>query len=66
MGKFFEALRKSENFKKGSLSPPPSRKVVKISTETVEALKLDTTPPEAPEKKSHHSDGEHQIIDQCA
>lgn len=52
MGKFFEALKKSEGLKRESPSPPASaEKVVKISTDAVENLKLDTTPPEPPEEK---------------
>jgi len=55
MGKFFEALKKSERPKRQPPPPPASEKVIKISADTVETLKLDTTPPEAPAEKLHHS-----------
>jgi len=55
MGKLFEALKKSERVKKQSPPLPTSEKVVKISTETVETLKLDTRRPVPPEEKSYHS-----------
>ncbi|MBN1841116.1 MAG: polysaccharide biosynthesis tyrosine autokinase [Deltaproteobacteria bacterium] len=45
MGKFFEALKKAETARKFSSPRPTPRKVVKIPTENVEALKLDTRPP---------------------
>jgi len=54
MGKFFEALKKSENLKKGPSGQPSPKKVVKISKETVETSKLDTRRPEAPGEKPHH------------
>ena len=47
MGKFFDALKKSETFKRSS-PVPPSKKVVKISTEKIEALRLGTTAPGPP------------------
>jgi exopolysaccharide/PEP-CTERM locus tyrosine autokinase len=44
MGKFFEALRKSEATKGQAASRPTPKKVInKVSAETVEALKLYTT-----------------------
>jgi capsular exopolysaccharide synthesis family protein len=55
MGKFFEALKKSEAPKRQPPPPPASEKVIKISTDTVEPLKLDTTPPEVPEEELHYS-----------
>jgi exopolysaccharide/PEP-CTERM locus tyrosine autokinase len=47
MGKYFEALRKSETSKKQSSPKHTPKRVIEISTEKVEALKLDTTPGEA-------------------
>ena len=52
MGKFFEALKKSQTVN-GRPSPGPSlKKVVNISPEKVDALKLDTTAPERPAEES--------------
>jgi len=48
LGKFFEALKKSQTFN-GRPSPEPTpRKVIKISPETIDALKLDTTATRGP------------------
>lgn len=53
MGKFFDALKKSEGITK---EPHPSerrqKKLVNISPDVIDALRLDTTAPEEPEETS--------------
>ncbi len=52
MGKFFEALKKSQTVH-GQVSPePPPKKVVKVTTQTLDALKLDITATPEPVEES--------------
>ena len=51
MGKFFEALKKSETLNRQPSPKPAPKKVIKISSETVDALKLDTTATQEPVEK---------------
>lgn len=51
MGKFFEALKKSETLKRQPSPKQPPKKVVKISAEAVDALKLDTRALQRPAEK---------------
>ena len=58
MGKFFEALKKSETGKRHSSPEPARKKLVKISREAVDALRLDTTAtPESIEESPLTGDG---------
>ena len=53
MGKFFEALKKSEEIKERQLAPESTpKKVVKISPEKIDALRLDTTASQGPTESS--------------
>ena len=48
MGKFSEALKKSESVRNEPSPKPTPKKVVNISPETIDALKLDTTATQGP------------------
>lgn len=52
MGKFFEALKKSETLNRQPSPESAPKKVVTISPETVDALKLHTTATQGPAEKS--------------
>jgi capsular exopolysaccharide synthesis family protein len=52
MGKFFDALKKSEGLKTKVTPAPTSEKVLKISPEKIDTLKLETVTPRGPEETS--------------
>ena len=49
MGKFFDALKKSEAIKKTRSPESAPKKVVKMSPQTIDELRLDTTAPQEPD-----------------
>ena len=55
MGKFLEALKKSQTVNTQPSPKPAPKKVINISPEAVDALKLDTTATQGPVEKSHLS-----------